>query len=368
MGNSCWRLQTALNYVAQQVHELARETDVEILVTDWGSDIPLREVLELSSDAARMVSFIQILPNMALDLQKDSPFSEVVALNAAARRADGEYIGRIDQDTLVGKRFLENFFELYEGKQKMDIPMQSALFFSNQRMVPYRFCVRYPSFWAVQQYIKIFGRFLKIELIYGGKFYYHGVGIWLIHRDLWNICGGYDERMIYMNNMEINMIERLKINNRILVDLGALVNHDFYHMEHYHPLVFRSSSTHRKVNPLTPFLKPDSLHPNGPDWGLIQFPLEKMPYSPAKDRVETVSKVNSIFKWLSFIQLIILSGAQVALDEMVKAFRIGLRRVHIAWETVHHQPFLSWPRLLSDRWQKNRSVSVDSKRKDSFFG
>ena len=118
MGNSRWRLTTALNYVAQNVEEFGREGDVEILVADWGSEIPLREVLQLSPAAARIVSFIVIPPEIAHPLQKDSPFAEVLALNAAARRARGEYIGRVDQDTLVGKRFLEVFFELYEGRQQ----------------------------------------------------------------------------------------------------------------------------------------------------------------------------------------------------------------------------------------------------------
>ncbi len=157
MGNSLWRLQTTLNYVAQKVHELSREEEVEVLVSDWGSDIPLREVLELSPDAARMISFILIPHEVACDLQKDSPFAEVLALNAAARWAEGEYIGRIDQDTLVGKRFLEYFFDLYEGRRELEVPLNSVLLFANHRIVPYRFSVRCPALQTVNRYINTFG-------------------------------------------------------------------------------------------------------------------------------------------------------------------------------------------------------------------
>ena len=122
MGNSRWRLETTLNYLAQRIRELGRENDVDVLVADWGSDIPLSEVLQLSPAAAKIVSWLLIPPEIARPLQKDSPFPEVLALNAAARRATGEYIGRIDQDTLVGRRFLEFFFELYEGTQPLDVP------------------------------------------------------------------------------------------------------------------------------------------------------------------------------------------------------------------------------------------------------
>src|SRR5437867_6244589 len=79
MGNSRWRLETSLNYVAERVHESGRERDVEILVADWVSEIPLQEVLQLSPAAARIVSFILIPPEIARPLQKDSPFAEVLA-------------------------------------------------------------------------------------------------------------------------------------------------------------------------------------------------------------------------------------------------------------------------------------------------
>ena len=58
-------------------------------------------------------------------------------MNTAARRASGEYIGRIDQDTLVGRRFLETFLRLYQGTEDLPVPLESALLFSQRRDVPY---------------------------------------------------------------------------------------------------------------------------------------------------------------------------------------------------------------------------------------
>jgi hypothetical protein len=106
-GNSRWRLETTLNYAAQRVDELCREEDVEILVADWGSEIPVREVVQLSPTAANIVSFILIPPAIARDLQKDSPFPEVLALNAAAQRARGQYIGRTTKIRLSAAVFSE---------------------------------------------------------------------------------------------------------------------------------------------------------------------------------------------------------------------------------------------------------------------
>lgn len=33
--------------------------------------------------------------------------------------------------------------------------------------------------------------------------------VWLVRADVWDECGGSDERMIYMNSMESNMVNRL---------------------------------------------------------------------------------------------------------------------------------------------------------------
>ncbi len=103
MGNSRWRLETALNYVAGRVEALGRERDVEVLVADWGSEVPLREVVRLGPTAARIVSFVTVPPALARDLQRDSPFPEVLALNAAARRARGR-VHRADRSGHAGRR------------------------------------------------------------------------------------------------------------------------------------------------------------------------------------------------------------------------------------------------------------------------
>src|SRR5882672_3940573 len=163
MGHSRWRLETALNYVGDQVRALGCERDVEVLVTDWGSDVPLRDVLALGPAAAGIVSFVEVPPALARHLQQDSPFPEVLALNAAARRARGTYIGRIDQDTLVGERFLRLFLSWVEGEAPADVPLDTALLFANRRSIPYRFAACCPRLPIVQRFVRSFGDRLPIE-------------------------------------------------------------------------------------------------------------------------------------------------------------------------------------------------------------
>src|SRR5439155_611796 len=87
---------------------------------------------------------------------------------------------------------------------------------------------------------------------------------------LWRECGGYDESMLYMNSMEINMIDRL-LQKFAIVNLGTMIDNDFYHLEHYHPFVPRRSGVYRKTNDVSSLKV--VFQPNGEKWGLAQYSL-----------------------------------------------------------------------------------------------
>ena len=119
MGNSRWRLETSINLALLNAKRADFLDQLEIIVSDWGSEIPLRDVLQLVPEAEGRVKFIHTPNDIAIVEQKDSKFPEVIALNAAARRASGEYIGRIDNDTVVGAEFFGNLLNSTEIIQQI---------------------------------------------------------------------------------------------------------------------------------------------------------------------------------------------------------------------------------------------------------
>ena len=365
-GNSTWRLETALNYVAQNAAALDSAEDIEVIVADWGSKEPLRNVVKLSPVAAKIVSFVHIPPEIAKSEQKDSPFAEVLALNAAARRAKGEYIGRIDQDTLVGKHFLEKFFWLHK-KRRLLVPLDKAVMLSNRRRIPYRFAVFCPSFWVVDRYLRWFKHFLPLMEPRPPHLYYQNyIGILLFHRDLWAACGGYDQRFIYMDYMEFDIILRLT-KEYTFVNLGELVDHDFYHLDHGNPREPWSANRNRKTNPIRSLDNlPETINPTGDKWGLTQYPLEVQPAFNvvAKSFIQKPA-------WLTFFLLVFISGLQIVLDGVIiKTRKLTPLFQRIWWmffaastwknrtknvqERVTGQPLISWPRLLIARRTKEQ--------------
>jgi len=272
MGNPVGRLEIALNFLAKNIRLLGREESVEVIVTDWGSKVPLKDFMKLDAAAAKITRFLEVPITVVKEVQKDSPFAEVLALNAAARKASGQYIGRIDQDTLVGKHFLKIFFEWTDGERNPNMDLKTSYLFSKRRQIPFTFASRVSSLDAVEKFLRFCGRRLLVEK-WGPFFFNSPVGIMILSKDLWMKCGGYDERLLYWGWMEVDLAHRLKEEHRV-VDIGPLVHHDFYHLEHYDPRLPRQ--TPRKMNPM--ISENLEFYPNNHNWGLLKYPLSLSSY------------------------------------------------------------------------------------------
>ncbi len=338
-----WRLAIALNSAAEAVRSTGREHDVEIILVDWGSTVPLREALYLTPAAAACVQFLYVSTEIIAEVSGDSKYAEVLALNAAARRSRGAFIGRIDQDTVMNGDFVARLFDILEGLVPLPVAPEHAMFLSNRRQIPYRFASRSPSLWCTLRYVRWFGCRLPIMFPQPPETFYQSyVGIWLLHRNLWHLARGLDEQMIYMNWMEVDMYLRLHP-TYTLVNLGELVGHRLYHLDHVHPFHgWHWRDTNRKTNPRRDFdHPPPNGEPNGPDWGLAGYrlPLEFSALSAhdASDRVRRDLRPAPVrLAWLVFS-----SHLHTALD----AVRLGVFEVHQAqWPTFGLRNTL-WKRI-----------------------
>lgn len=267
-GNSIYRLQTSLNFLAFQLEALGRLNDVEVIVTDWGCETPLRQSMALSPSAAGMARFLEVSPRLARDQQNDSPFAEVIANNASIRRSRGTYIGRIDQDTLVGSHFLKGFFNHVDGhKDVVPGALDTSFMFTGRYHVPLGYVRTLPDLTSVVSYIDALGPLLPRDGVCQRPWFDAPVGVAMMHRDLWHDCKGYDERLIYWGFMETDLA--LRINQKYsLLNIGPLLGRDLFHLSH---TTQRIAVTNRRKNPR---VTPQSFAPNGPNWGLGQHDLE----------------------------------------------------------------------------------------------
>lgn len=289
MGNPMWRLATSINYLTEKVFDLGREVETEIVVADWGSEKPISEVLKLTSKASTITHFLHVKPSLAQELQKDSPFGEVYALNVAARQSNGLYIGRIDQDTLVTEDFLISFFNAFEGNSNIDFDLKNSYMFAARKQLPYSFVKKQPGLEEIDTCIQLFRNWIFSEEL---KFCHWAspVGILMMHRDMWEDIGGYDERLIYYWFMDVDLGTRL-IKKYSIVNIGQKFGYNFFHLEHIRT-GFKFRHSHRKLNPdwSKSFDKP-VLNPNGPYWGMKNYDLkrEKLGIEPVFSEIKSQS-------------------------------------------------------------------------------
>jgi len=241
-GDSLARLEAVLNHAGRKLHQ----HEAEVIVSDWGSDVPLEEVVTLG-DHARAITRYNYIPR-SVTQRFTTSFSEVHALNSAARLATGNFVGRIDQDTLIGDRFVDWFYH-WEVSESFFYWSGRRELRENQPIETYESSTVYEG---------------CQELLDRGEFWSAAVGIFLIPRLVYWDLGGYDEKNIYKNAMEVEFFWRLKCVLEV-VDLGKLMNYDFYHLWHD-----RGDNDERQKNVLP---EPGSVHdlslkPNGDGWGL----------------------------------------------------------------------------------------------------
>jgi hypothetical protein len=271
-GNSLWRLEVTLNFAARQAAEIGRLDDVEIIVADWGSTDTLSDAVRLTPEAAGIVRFLNIPKDLADEKQQDSPFAEVFAINAAAQRSSGDFIGRIDQDTLVGRRFLEWFFAAIESPDP-PFPLESTAMIANRRRIPYAFAARCLPFSLVARYVDLFGTRLPIMRPPPPERYWECyIGIVLLSRKIWEAVRGYDETFIYYGHMEFDLWLRA-LQQFEGIDLQQAVDCDFHHLDHVATWAVWRTVT-RTLNPVrSPENPPPEPCPNGEDWGLADHAL-----------------------------------------------------------------------------------------------
>ena len=299
MGNSLWRLGTSINLALENAKQANFLEKLEIIVSDWGSVVPLSDVLNLIPDAKGCVNFVHISPEIAQIEQRDSKFPEVIALNAAARRAKGQYIGRIDNDTIVGMEFFESFSKLHMRNPLEDIDLKDSFLFVERKSVPYRITKLSLPESQIKGFIGFFKNNFQLETAtnWGREFWWSPVGIMMFHRDIWYACQGYDERLIHWGWMEGDLALRLGQRHQV-VEFSKFVGHKFYHLEHYSNLTEykdrNGAATPRKKN--EPKFEGLQYSLNDENWGLNNHNIKTYPYKKSFLPQRRSSYVFGLFK------------------------------------------------------------------------
>jgi hypothetical protein len=233
-GDSLGRLRTSLQLNLKSLRA-AFSSDFEILIGDWGSANRFtRAMLGIEDD--KEVRLFYFPPQ--LTEKYPSEFDEVHPLNFLTRQASGQFVARLDQDIILGSRFIENAPHLKGGKlywsTRRDLE-KGVYEESDVRSV--RNCPNQAEFRTA------------------------AIGIIIASKQAWESVQGYNEALIHRNHMEHDLCDRLMahVGPNFLVNFGELLDSPFYHI--YHDT---APGQQRRWN------NRDAVFANDSDWGMAK--------------------------------------------------------------------------------------------------
>eukprot|EP01035_Chromulina_nebulosa_P021970 gene21970-28443_t len=242
-GNSPERLAASLYAITEQLGKYPElQFRYEIIICDWNSKVPLTNSAYINS-------------------------SEVHALNTAIRRASGEFLLRLDQDTIIGPNF--TYFLVQALANRSALLSDDVIWWSSRRETnreDYEAIIQNPV-----QTILSKGRdsfpiydFGKLESVLDGV---GAVGVLGMSKRLWTSVEGYDERLTGYGHMKLELLERPEMKRKIY---NLPLEYDFYHIWHEQ----RCKSLERPVNTHNFSARLKQMQ----DWGLGGIDLERCCY------------------------------------------------------------------------------------------
>ena len=289
-GDSVGRCINTVNHACEIITKNNVVDESEVVLVDWCSRSgSLKESIasRLVPETKGLLKIVTVPPDIADKHQGDSPFSEVHAMNVGFRQMEGKHFARIDQDTLIGQRFMDWFYHEYEVKD-YGWTWPRAAFCSRRNLSEdqshhsvFRDYI-YDQDLAMKVDIchehNHYSRLMPNEQIF--PFYGGAVGVMMVDRDCYLEHKGFNEDLVYMNSMDTEFLNRIAAKEEIY-NLCLAIDGDFYHQYHGRSDGASNDTTQphaqqegeRKTNDLDIRNKMID-NPNPDNWGLLDEDLE----------------------------------------------------------------------------------------------
>ncbi|MHC9544298.1 MAG: glycosyltransferase family A protein [Vulcanimicrobiota bacterium] len=134
------RFEQSMNFLAYSARKAGVLDNIEVLFTDWNSDISLAEVIGFSNEASRIVKFIIVPPDIAREYNyNNTPFHTTVSINTAIRRANGRFIAFMPGDVLVPEFTLDRLFRIIREETATFFDLHKSLLCIPRKLIPENF-------------------------------------------------------------------------------------------------------------------------------------------------------------------------------------------------------------------------------------
>jgi glycosyltransferase involved in cell wall biosynthesis len=231
-GNFLYRFSTAINYTSMELKKIGKLNEMEYVIVDWGSEIPLHTVLPLEDAAKKITRFIQVPPGVAREQDGPSPFATTSAVNVGIRRSRADYISTTVGDILYDSLILEKMCDVFSRKCHIKQPLEKTLFLIGLKNIPYDVASSNMDLVDVEKFIADHRDLLPIHPM--APYLCGGAAAFIMHRDRWSECQGWNESIRFWGwsdhdlKMRINLIYGVS-------DFSKEFGVYSYHLDHWPP-------------------------------------------------------------------------------------------------------------------------------------
>lgn len=185
MPDFLYRMTVTINFIAASLKRVEKLDDVEVVVLDWGSEVPLSQVIDLSFEAKRVTRFIYVAAEPAGKIPLCSAFNLVV------KNAKAEYVSFCGADALIPSASFDAIFRVIDGKTSIRDP-HLKYFNCGRHVLPYQVVESQPSVAGWERFLRLNSWQLEKQRAYGG-FLYGNAGFLLFHRNMIADAKGLNE-------------------------------------------------------------------------------------------------------------------------------------------------------------------------------
>lgn len=269
-GNFVQRLEHNINKIIDGINKLGL-SDIEVIVTDWGSDPENKLSVVANIEKSDYVKFLYVSPELCKKYSPDSNFSVPHSINCGMRRSTGRYVMYIDGDSYIPNNSLEKLYNLLKTHSQNED--DNVYYWASRYMIPYKFQSSAENIEDMDNLLKTWidsGKPVSGLNDISNSFYHSKVDLsnfmggamgLLISRKILEETGFLYESLTKWGWMDVEFAQRVSARYNCMGDLLELLDCEFYHIGHHEVKVGHD------VHGFNPNLRPENFLQNI-EWGL----------------------------------------------------------------------------------------------------
>jgi len=318
LGDFKYRLTTTINYLCRNAKKIGRLKDIEVIIVDWNSEIPLAQEICIAKEINEVCKFIYVPPEIASKYNPNNrQFNSSIAPNVGIRRAEGEFILVMSADILFSVTSLNNLFFLLDKKNDTVFDINKTMMTIGRKLIPWQIVEKKPSLYEWNRYLQLHNKYLNYRKDTPG--FTGGVGAILMCDYIWKKMKGLNEKFKDWGGND--------------VELGLRINQFYRNIELNYFGIFvydmqQKPEERKSIKNNVPKIIPFLTEIKNPNWGLKNYALEIQKTSCTQGRKKNL--FNNESKIIHKNRKVILSYlADTSIDKYILHNLLLLRRIKL---------------------------------------